>query len=393
LNIVHVIPGVGPSSFGGGSAAYLVSEQVSQGHAAALWSLDNETDRQWAAASSGLSVENIRGFEISAPKAFRWSREMEREAHREAGRISIVHQHALWTGLSCITSMLRDRYGIPTVVTPHGALEKWAFRKSRWKKAIALALYEGDNLRKASCLYACSEQELAGFREFGLKNPVAVLPNGITKSWLDGSGNKDAFLKQFNLPSHKRILLFLSRITPVKGLAMLMESLHMVRNQLAGWLMVIAGSDEFNHKAEIVKRIHQLHLEDFVFFTGPLFDQVKRDAFAAADIFVLPTKRENFGNVVVESLGAGVPIITTKGTPWEKLVTYRCGWWVDVDANAIAEALKAALSSTPDELKRMGQRGKELAAKYSWNNSARMTIELYNWLLGRRERPEFVITE
>lgn len=390
MNIVHIIPGIGPSSFGGGSAAYIASEQVAQGHAAAVWSLDNEIDRQRAVASSGLSVENIRGFRISAPKEFRWSREMEHAACREAGRISIVHQHALWTGLSRVTSLVHDRHGIPTVVTPHGALEKWALKKSRWKKQIALALYERDNLHKASCLHACSEQELAGFREFGLTNPIAVLPNGITKSWLDGSGNKDAFLKKFNIPSNRRILLFLSRITPVKGLAMMMESLHAVRNQLSGWLMVIAGSDEFDHKAEIVRKINQLHLENFVYFTGPLFDQAKRDAFAAADIFVLPTKRENFGNVVVESLGTGVPVITTKGAPWEALVTHRCGWWVDVDASAISEALKAALCSSPDELKLMGQRGKELAAQYTWDKTARMTIELYDWLLGKQGKPHFV---
>jgi glycosyltransferase involved in cell wall biosynthesis len=319
---------------------------------------------------------------------------MERAAHHQVAQISVVHQHALWTGLSRIPSMLGARYGIPTVVSPHGSLEKWALMKSGWKKRIALALYEGSNLHQASCLYACSEQEVTGFRDFGLKNPIAIIPNGIPDDWLDCRGDGQAFCSQYKIPNNKRVLLFLSRITPKKGLPMLIEALSNIREQLEDWHLVIAGADEFNHQVTIEKLINSNKLDDKVTFVGPIFGQAKRDAFSAAELFVLPTLSENFGIAVIEALGASTPVLTTKGAPWEELVNYNCGWWPDVNTAALTDALLHSLRLTPEELMLMGRRGKELvAAKYTWPASARMTIELYEWLLHRSERPDFVIVD
>ena len=395
LNIVHIVHVAGASSFGLGQVALnLIREQNILGSNADLWTLDSEADRQWAAASFGVSTDKIRRFRTSRPGALFWSREMELAAHKQAAQISVVHQHSLWNGLSRIPPMLRAMHGVPAVITPHGTLEKWALRKSRWKKKIAMALYESSNLRECSCLHACSEQEIAGFRDFGLTNPIAVIPNGISYDWLQSTGRAEDFRKRFDLPPGKRIMLFLSRITPVKGLPMFMEAVKLAQHSLDDWIIVIAGSDEFDHKKEVQEKIEQLHLAKKVYFVGLLFDQVKRDAFEAAELFLLPSKRENYGIVVAEALGAGVPVLTTKGAPWEILLTHQCGWWADVSPVAIAEALKDALNSAPDDLRRMGQRGKNLvASSHTWPASARMTIELYEWLLNRRERPDFVVVD
>ena len=53
----------------------------------------------------------------------------------------------------------------------------------------------------------------------------------------------------------------------------------------------------------------------------------KEELYRRADFFVLPTFSENFGSVVAEALGYGVPVITTKGAPWEDLLNHKCGWW------------------------------------------------------------------
>jgi glycosyltransferase involved in cell wall biosynthesis len=159
-------------------------------------------------------------------------------------------------------------------------------------------------------------------------------------------------------------------------------------------MLVIAGSEEVDHQKEVAEKIEQLGLEKFVKFTGLLLGQEKRDAFSAADFFVLPTKREAAPVVVLEALGAGLPVLTTTGTPWQTLVARNCGWWVDVDPQALASALSDALSRTPGQLRAMGQKGKELViARYMWKETARMTIALYNWLLERDDRPDFVILD
>ncbi len=395
LNILHTIRSVGPGSFGlGATALNLAREQNSLEADAHIWSLDNDADRRWASESSGFSADNIRLFPSVGPRIAGYSRAMEREASLAAARISVVHQHALWTGLSRVTTLLRERHGVATVITPHGSLEKWAIKKSWWKKRIALALYEKNNLYGTSCLHAVGQNEISGFRNFGLRNPIAVIPNGISSEWLQSQGDAGSFRSLFSIPPDNRILLFLSRITPKKGLPMFLETLKEQRKISADWTFVVAGSDEFDHLEEVRRVVTKNGMASFVKLVGPLYGQIKRDAFAAAELFVLPSYSEGAPIVILEALGAGVPVLATKASPWQELEQYGCGWWVDISGKAIAEALDSAVSYPSETLRDMGKRGKDLVHdKYSWTKSAQMTIELYEWLLGRRGRPSFVVLD
>jgi glycosyltransferase involved in cell wall biosynthesis len=223
---------------------------------------------------------------------------------------------------------------------------------------------------------------------------VAVIPNGISEAWLESLGDAGAFREKFALPAERRILLFLSRVSPKKGLTMLLEAVQNLRRDFAEWQLVIAGPDEFGHRAEVEDAIRQRGLGKEVRIVGPIFDQVKRDAYAAADLFVLPSFSEGAPVVILEALAAAVPVLATKASPWQDLETHGCGWWVDIDTAAISGALKDAIRRSPGELKQMGLQGRELvASRYTWAASARMTIELYEWLLGRKERPGFVVTD
>ncbi|MBV5327036.1 MAG: glycosyltransferase [Chlorobium sp.] len=395
LYILHLISSAGPGSFGLGQVAMnILREQNLLGNNAEIWTLDNEADRQWAADSFGVSIDRIRRFAPSWPGMLRWSREMESTAEKAAKGLSVVHLHALWTGLSRIPNQLRKKFSIPTVITPHGALQKKAMQSSRWKKKIALTLYEGSDLNNAACFHAVGENEISDIRSFGLNNPVAVIPNGISATWLESQGDAESFKAQHGIPADKRVLLYLSRITPIKGLPMFLEALHENQNFFSDWHFVIAGSDEFNHLAEVQSVIAQKKMESGVTFVGSMDGQSKRNAFAAADLFVLPSYSEGSPMVILEALGASVPVLSTNASPWQELEEKQCGWLVDISAKALAEGLREAMQCTPEELKLMGMRGKELVAtKYTWAKSAQMTIELYEWLLHRRERPDFVVID
>ena len=278
------------------------------------------------------------------------------------------------------------------MIAPHGSLDAWALRRSIWKKRLALIIYERKNLHYASCLHALSPREEEGFRTYGLRNPIAIIPNGIADDWLDSNGDAHAFRRRFGLSNETRLLFFLGRITPIKNLPMLVRAMSALKSDLASWRLIIAGVNEFGHQPEVEALVKQLGLGAYVKFIGPLYGQDKRDAFAAADLFVLPSHSEGAPVAILEALGAGIPVLTTQAAPWRELITRRCGWWTKISEPAIRQALHEAIYTPREELRRMGQRGKALIVeKYTLSKVAEQTISLYNWLLGKGERPTFVV--
>lgn len=295
---------------------------------------------------------------------------------------------------SRVTNRWRATFGRPTVIAPHGTLEAYGLKRSAWKKRLARLWYERKNLRLASCLHASSKAEAISFRNFGLRNPIAIIPNGITDAQLHAAGEGARFRARYSIPPDKRLLLFISRLHPKKGLSLLFEAMALIREQLTNWHLVVAGSDEMGHRRELELLSERIGIRDLIQFTGPLFGSEKQDAFAATDVFVLPTHSEGFAIIVAEALGAGVPVLTTRGAPWEELRNHRCGWWVDVSTSAIQDALLDAIQRPRSELVQMGQRGKTLVAqKYTWSQVAGKSLMLYEWLLGLGERPDFVVTD
>lgn len=395
LNILHVVNDSSLFAGGVGAVAFeMVKGQRNLGHHGAIWSINSKNRRQQA-----MSEENLREqsdsmiFGTLGPRLFGFSPAMEKNAVGTSGSYyQLIHQHGIWLAVSRVTNRWRSKYDRPTVVTPHGALEEFVLKRSKWKKRLALLAYGMNNLKSASCLQATAETEARSFRRFGLRNPIAIIPNGVSEDWLKSHGEMQKFRKRFSIPHERRLLLFLSRLHPKKGLPVLIESLAQLNHELNDWLLVVAGSDEVGHRHALERQIEKLGLSGRIVFVGSLHGSEKRDAFAAADVFVLPTHSENFGIVIAEALGAGVPVITTKGAPWEDLQTYKCGWWVNASVDGVRDALHEATRCPKEELIAMGQRGKTLVSeKYTWKKVAEQSLQLYKWLLGRESLPGFVI--
>ena len=395
LSILHNTLAVGKTSMGIGQVALnLAKAQCETGCSVRIWSQDHADAHKWAAATSGLSERQIVTFPKFGFARLGFSRAMLSAATKNSDHFDIVHQHGIWTACSMVSNVFRNRHKTPVVIAPHGSLQAWALTRSSLKKKIAMLAYERHNLTNAACLHATAEAEVADFRDFGLKNPIALITNGVSASAMSRSGDATRFIEQFNITRDRHILLFLSRVTPKKGIPIMLQAIDRLRSHFDKWMLVIAGTDEFNHQKEIIALVDQLKLKDMVRIVGPLYDQDKQDAFAAADVFVLPSYSEGAPMVVLDSLAAGVPVITTRGTPWENLITHQCGWWVDASIDGLAVALRDMLAMSPEQLKDMGKRGKELMFdQYLWTVQAKKTLALYTWLLDKRDKPDFVISD
>ena len=294
----------------------------------------------------------------------------------------LVHDNGIWLPINHQAAAIARNRKIPLVISPHGMLTRWSWNYRRLKKRTAWFLYQKRDLQEAWVLHATALEEADDLRLLGLKQPIAVIPNGVHLP-PPRFGIK-AFTREF------RTALFLSRIHPKKGLLDLVSAWDKVRP--AGWKALIAGSDELNHRAEVEEEIRRRNLSSQFEFIGEVDDKQKWKIYQAADLFILPTKSENFGIVIAEALAAEVPVITTQGTPWGELLTHRCGWWIEIGPEPLAAALQQAIALSDDERMLMGQRGRQLVkTRYSWQAVVQQMKEVYEWVLGSETRPDCIV--
>lgn len=246
-----------------------------------------------------------------------------------------------------------------------------------------MALFQRSDLDIARLLIATSLQECESIRKLRLSQPVAVIPNGV-----DLVTSRCASDEAPRQPERVRSALFLSRIHPKKGLLNLVYAWAHLGQR--GWRLRIAGPDEGGHLAEVMALARRLGISESVEYVGEVDGERKSAMYWDADLFVLPTFSENFGVVVAEALAHGLPVITTRGAPWADLETHRCGWWIDIGAEPLADALRAAMALGDEERQAMGDRGREYVRRYDWNVIARDTVAVYSWMLGKGSRPECV---
>lgn len=391
MKILHITAGVGKSSFGVAPVVMgLAREQRRLGHEAQIWHLDTKENEEWAADYSGLPAECFRRFKWNWPEKLSWSSEMEAvSVSNECREFDILHHHGMWLGIARSSIKWGRRYERPVVIAPHGMLEPWALSQSALKKRLAYMIFDNANLQNAACLHACSLMESKGLYQFGLNKPIAVIPNAVDDSWMQSTGDRSAFFRRHSIVPESRVLLYMGRLAPIKGLEMLLEALPLAGKDAGNYSLVIAGSGVDNY----VNKLHSMSKTAGakVHFIGSLYGQEKKDAFASADVFVLPSYSENFGIAAAEALGAGLPTITTTGTPWEELVTRKCGWWVECNTHSLASAISEALAMPESELKRMGENGRRLVeSKYTWDRCGKNCLETYQWLLHGGKHPECV---
>lgn len=297
--------------------------------------------------------------------------------------IDIIHSHGLWMYPNFAAGNVARKQRLPHVVSPHGMLEPWALQRSVFKKKLVWHLFQKNELRQADLLHATALPEAQHFRELGLKNPIAIIPNGV---------NLPLAAEKFGGEAREKTFLFLSRIHPKKGLLNLVQAWEMLKPQ--GWRVIIAGPDEDNHLAQVQSCIREAGLEEYFEFVGPVYEDQKWDAYRSADVFVLPSFSENFGIVIAEALAAGIPVITTKATPWRELTDHNCGWWIDVGIGPLVQAMAEAVATSDRERQAMGLRGRELIQDaYSWGKIASDMSATYEWVLGGGAPPSCVLTD
>lgn len=305
------------------------------------------------------------------------------ELARCLNKYLIVHGHGIWQMPVHYMSEIAREKNIPYLISPRGMLEPWSLSQKSVKKKLAMLLYQRKDLANAACIHATSKMEAENIRKLGFNNPIAVIPNSI---------EIEPLLERQKPKGAKRKVFFLSRIHRKKGIELLLEAWSKIDySTRSNWIVEIVGNGDEGYIHQLKKRIASLNLQQEISILGPQFDKDKQNSFLSSDLFVLPTFSENFGLVIAEAMSYGLPIITTKGTPWQELDTHNAGWWIDIGVEPLMKTLVEAMNMKPGELELKGKNGRKLVEQnYNIEVVSTQMIALYNWILGKGTKPDFV---
>jgi glycosyltransferase involved in cell wall biosynthesis len=293
-----------------------------------------------------------------------WDSRLHAELGNAIRQSSVVHIHGLWQEHSAAAARLCRQLGKPYLVSAHGMLEPWALNRAKWKKKAYFGAVEGNVLRRAVALRALTQAELTFYRNLGLSNPIEVLPNGVD---LPLRSSPHPFLEAFPYLADRRLIIFLGRVHPKKGLDILFRAWAQVRTGFPGAHLVVAGPDEDQTVSTLVSIARDLGIENQITFTGMLRGPLKWSALSAASAFVLPSHSEGFSVSVLEALGSGLPVIVSRACYFPEVVESGCGWEIEPNESELVRTLSDALSMPPPTLSEMGRRGRVLAeTSFSW---------------------------
>ncbi|MEA5566128.1 glycosyltransferase [Anabaena sp. UHCC 0399] len=391
LNICHVVANINEHSGGPAYSVTNLAQALSeQGISPHLFTLDYQEH------GKPVATKNVHIHSYTATKLAKYLRGFQPSASRAlhqlaATELDLIHNHGLWMFPNVYARQAAIRNNLPLLISPRGMLEPWSLQNSWYKKLPAWFLYEQQNLQKAIAFHATSKEEAESIRQLNFRQPIAVIPNGVIIPNLDTQPDRKVLVSLFPQLTAKKWLLFLSRIHPKKGLDNLLFVWKTLIKQFPDWHLIIAGPDLIGYQSKLEELTATLQLQPQVTFTGMLSGEQKASALFNADLFILPTHSENFGLAIAESLAYGVPAITTKGTPWQDLETYGCGWWVENSQQALINALKEAMDMPLSKRQAMGIQGRNLVqGKYSWEAIAKDMTSVYHWILGGGESPSCV---
>jgi|ERR1700730_256291 len=369
MRLLHVLPTRVPE-YGGPVrvAEALIAQINSRGHDARIFPSAPETGSQ---VGSWGYWPGVRGIADLA---------------REVGTADLVHIHGLWTVPSTAAAMLSRARKVPYVITPHGMLDRWCLRNSRWRKIAFATMLERRNLNGAAALHFFSEGERAESLEFGLSAPSFILPNGVDTVAFSNLPRREELWKRYPQTRDKIVVLFLGRIHPIKGLDMLIPAFARARALVTHLHLIISGPDEGGYRSRIEALVAREALVNHTTFTGPVRGEEKRVLLGGVDIFALPSRHESDSVAVKEALAAGLPVLITSACHFPEVVTEEAGLIVSPETPTIAQGL-ARLASDSKVRRKFSENGQNLVrVRYEWRNIGERLLEAYGRIVEERTR-------
>ena len=329
------------------------------------------------------SVEAIYLKSDASYRSMTWNPGVFAFCRERLATFDVVHIYGTYDLIGPPVGRACRRSGVPYVVEPIGMFRP-IVRNIALKK-VYRRLFGDSLVLGATRVVATAEQERQELIEEGIPPArIVIRRNGLEVP--ERLPERGAFRRRWNIPNNAKLVLFLGRLVTKKSPDLLIEAFakwsaaQSANGQAPAAVLAIAGPDEGAYRKKLETLAAQSGLGSSVLFPGPLFDESKWSTYRDADLFVLPSQNENFGNTAAEAIACGTPVLVTDRCGIAPLVKDRAGIVVPHDVTAMTEALTRLLG--PSGLREQLQEGCASTAKsLGWEEPLNETQELYAQLI------------
>lgn len=310
-----------------------------------------------------------------------YARAMHRALAEHSDKFDLIHITSVFLSASALGARYAKKFRVPYLISPRGSLMKEPLAMKRaLLKRFYLALVERKNLADAAAIHFTVPKEEEEYREAGLPlGKSIVIPNAFELPREAHEASGAAFRERYRIQPSLKVVLAMGRINWKKGFDTLVPAFAKVAKEMPETRLVIAGNDEEGYVENVKALISNFKLEDRIIFTGHLNGIQKWNAFAASDVFTLPSYSENFGMAVVEAMAMGVPVVVSERVGVAPYVR-KAGAGMVV-RKEVGEVMRALIETLEDSAraKEMGTHGMHLAREeFSPEKVAREFISAYN---------------
>jgi len=382
MKILHVVPTYLPAVRYGGPIASvhgLCRALVRRGHDVHVFTTNIDGDRDSdVPLDAPVDVDGVQVHYFRSPALRRlfWSPSLARALRRDVAAFDLVHTHSLFLWPTQAAAAAARRRGVPYLVAPRGMLVRELVRaRSPLAKRAWIRLFERRNLEKAAAIHVTSDLERSECQRFDPElrwSELVILPNGT-----------DAGEPSAAAPSTPHVaaaiargpyLLFLGRLSWKKGVDRLLRALALV----PGARLVLAGNDDEGRRNSLERLAEELDIAGRTEFVGAVAGADKAALLAHCTALVAPSISENFGNVVLEAMATGKPVVTSPGVGLAETVRrWNAGIVCDSTPAVLGEQLERLLAD-PERRASWGANGRRaVAAELTWDAVAREAESTY----------------
>ncbi|MBP7087946.1 MAG: glycosyltransferase [Candidatus Omnitrophica bacterium] len=382
MKILHITPNFESKLGGVPKVVFEMTKSLNQkGIDIVIFSSANKADKERTFFTPNIPTHICqRGFLSRFWTAY--SSDAIRILRREIKNCDLVHIHEVWHYLHYAGYRIAKEFRKPYGVSIHGELSSWCLGYKGFRKKIYSQLLQKKILKEAFFLQAIITEEAKDILSYSGNKNIFIIPNGIEVSDNDLSGANNS-IAEFPDLKNKKVILFLGRLDPKKGLDLLAKAWGQIAKNREDLALVIAGPDAGSYKKKIMHIFEKEGVMNKVIFLGMVESQKKAQLFKRTDMVVIPSYSEVRTLVALEAMAYSKPVIITDKCHFSEIGDLNAGLVIKLEVKSLVEAINKLLMN-PKLGEEMGHNGKKLVLnKYTWDRVSDQIIHMYNSVLSK----------